>query len=248
MNIFSALRAYTLPFYPIFNYKGREIYNAVFESWGASSAPDYYMFSDRLKTVASIVKAKALHYRFEKRIGERLSFNELILELCPNNQELAEETARLLEKAVRIDKSIQGLRDRTNFDGKVSVGDDNINEIVSGPIYFGSSYDEFMLSAINFESDELNDIFENEVLLDFEDPILFDDNAKHTDVLDESLEYLNKMIIYKSKTINLLKTPDKGYLLCIDANNRFKNGETISTDSAWIFGQERNRLSVVIIY
>ena len=248
MNIFSALRVYTLPYYPIFEYKGREIYNAIFESWGATAAPDHYMFSDRLKTIASIVKAKALHYRFEKREGEKLSFNELIFELCPDNQELAEEITRILEKAVRIDKSIQDLRKKTNYSDKVSVGDDSINDIVSGPIYYGSSYDEFILSAINFEPDDLNDIFENDVLLDFEDPIYFDDNATHIDVKDDSLDFLNRMIIYKSKTINLLKAPDRGYFLCVDANNRFRNGETISTDSAWIFGQERNNLSVVVIY
>lgn len=248
MNIFSALRVYTLPFYPIFNYKGREIYNAIFESWGATAAPDYYMFSDRLKTIVSIAKAKALHYRFEKREGEKLGFNELLLELCPNNQELAEETAQLLEKAVKIDKSIQDLRNRNNFNGKVSIGDDSLDNIVTGPVYHGYSYDEFLLSAIDFQSDDLKEIFENEVLLDFEDPIYFDEEATHTDILDKSLEYLNEMIIYKSKTINMLKTPDKGYFLCIDANNRFKNGDKISTDSAWLFGQKRNNFSVVIVY
>ena len=49
MNIFNELKKYILPYYPIFEYKGQEIYNAIFENWGATAAPNYYMFSDRLR-------------------------------------------------------------------------------------------------------------------------------------------------------------------------------------------------------
>lgn len=247
MNIFSALRVYASPYYPIFNYKGREIWNAIFESWGATAAPDYYMFSDRLKTIAAIAKAKALRYRFEKREGEVLSFENLLLELCPHNQELAKETTQILNKAIQIDKSIQDLRQRTNFDGRVNVSDESLDEIVTGPIYYGASYDEFISSAIDFQSADLNEIFTNEVLLDFEDPIYFDDNSTSKVIIDESLVYLNQMCIFKSKSFDLLKHPKGGYSLCIDVNKRFHNGDYISTGSAWMFGQERNNLSVVII-
>ena len=34
MNIFNELKKYILPYYPIFEYKGQEIYNAIFENWG----------------------------------------------------------------------------------------------------------------------------------------------------------------------------------------------------------------------
>lgn len=247
MNIFSALRVFALPYYPIFNYKGREIWNAIFESWGATTTPDPYMFSDRLKKIAAIAKAKALRYRYEKREGEKLSFDNLLSELCPHNQELAKETAQLLNKAIQIDKSIQDLRQRTNFDGRVNISDDCLDEIVTGPIYYGASYDEFISSAIDFQSENLNETFTNEVLLDFEDPIYFDDNSTSKDIIDESLEYLNHMCIFKSKTFDLLKHPKGGFSLCIDVNKRFQDGDRISTDSARMFGQDRNNLYVVII-
>lgn len=248
MNIFSALRVYASPYYPIFNYKGREIWNAIFESWGATAAPDYYMFSDRLKTIAAIAKAKALRYRFEKREGEALCFEDLLLELCPHNQELAKETAQILNSAINIDKSIQDLRQKHNFDGRVNISDERLDDIVTGPVYHGASYDEFIASALNFKSEELNEMFTNEILLDFEYPIYFgEENETHEDVLDESLNYLNKMQIYKSRTFDILKTPKGGCFLCIDVNKRFNDGDFVSTESAWIFGQNTNRLSVVII-
>ena len=248
MNIFSALQEFVYPYYPIFDFKGREIKNAIIESWGASTMPEPYMFSDRLASIASIAKAKSLRYRFEKKEGERLTFEDLIKDLCPNNKDLAEETAILLNKAIRMDKSIQDLRQKTNFDGIVNVSDDSLEEIVTGPIYYGASYDEFISSAIDFQSEELNEILTNEVLLDFEDPIYFGEgNETHEEVLNESLDYLNKMQIYKSRTLDILKTPKGGYLLSVDVDKRFNDGDYISTNSAWIFGQERNRLSVVII-
>jgi hypothetical protein len=172
----------------------------------------------------------------------------LLLELCPHNQELAKETAQILNKAINIDKSIQDLRQSNNFDGRVNISDDSLDEIVTGPIYYGASYDEFISSAIDFHSEDLNEIFKNEVLHDFEDPIYFGEGGEtREDVLNESLDYLNKMQIYKSRTLDILKTPKGGYLLGVDVDKRFNDGDYISTDSAWIFGQERNNLSVVVI-
>jgi len=247
MNIFDALRVFALPTFPIFQYKGMEIINAIFESWGASTAPDDYLFPDRLETIVSIVRAKAIRYRFEKHDDKILNFNELISELCPNNMELAEETSQLLNKAISIDNSIKAFRGKTKYDLKINVNEDDVNEIVTGPIYYGASYDEFVSSAIDFDSDEIKEVFLNEVLLDFEDPIYFDDDATHTDVVEASLDYLNQMHIYKSRAMDLLKAQNGGYFLCIDANKRFNDGDCIKIDSAWIFGQKTSNLSVVII-
>lgn len=249
MNIFKGLYEKAFPYYPILGFKGSEIKDAIFESWGATTSYDSpFLFSNRFETIASIVKAKTLRYRFEKRSGERLKFEEIVTELCPDNTELAEEIATLLNKAVRIDKSIQDLRKRTKYNGKVGVNDNNIDEIVMGPIYYGALYDEFVSSAIDFQSDELNDIFMNEVLIDFEGPIYFGEgNETHKDVVDEDLDQLNKTHIYKSKTMDMLKLPNGGFHLCVDVNKRFKDGDCISTNSAWAFGQEYNRLGVIII-
>lgn len=247
MNIFNALKDFALPNFSIFQYKGREIYEAIFESWGATTAPDCYMFSERLKTIASIVKAKALRYRYDALKGNNITFEELILELCPHNQDLAKETAHSLSKAIRVDKSIRDLRNRTNFDGKVVVSEDSIEEIVSGPIYNGMAYDELVSSAIDFQPEDLNEMFEYEILIDFEDPIYFDEDSSYIDVIDKDLEYLNKMTIYKGKTMDLLKQPNGGYLLCVDAKRRFHNGDIVCTDSARILRFTRNNLSIVII-
>ena len=78
MNIFNELKKYILPYYPIFEYKGQEIYNAIFENWGATAAPNYYMFSDRLRNISSIVRAKAFKTRYEKHGEHKPDFREII--------------------------------------------------------------------------------------------------------------------------------------------------------------------------
>ena len=47
MNIFNELKKYILPYYNIFEYKVKEIYNAIFENWGATAAPNYNIKSDK---------------------------------------------------------------------------------------------------------------------------------------------------------------------------------------------------------
>jgi len=71
---------------------------------------------------------------------------------------------------------------------------------------------------------------------------------KKTNIVGKDLEYLNRMKIYKSKTIDLLEAPENVYWLCVDVNKRFEDGEQISTDSAWIFSQkEITNISLIII-
>ena len=248
MNIFEGLKQYPFPYFPIFDFWGWEIKDAIFKSWGASCTPDPFLFPKRLETITSIVKAKALRYRFETKNGERLKFEDLIDELCSADKELAEETAAVLNKAVRLETAIEEFRKKYNFQVKIEFKDEDIDEIVSGPVYYGFSYDNFISSAVDFQSEDLNEIFLNEYLIDFERPIYFnEDNETHKNVVDENLEYLNQMHIYKSKTLDMLKTPRGGFFLCVDVNKRFKNGDCISTDSAWVFGQACRNLEVVII-
>lgn len=114
---------------------------------------------------------------------------------------------------------------------------------------FSKLYFSFCRLYINFESEELNEIFLNEVILSFEDPIYFSEGTyEHLDIKNEDLDYLNKMKIYKSNTIDILKLPTDGYIPCVDVNNRFNNGDLIKTELAWIFEKHiHSRLSVVII-
>lgn len=250
MNIFEALKIRELPYYPIFDYVGREIYYAIFENWGATAAPDYYMFSKRLQNISSIVRAKAFKTRYEKHEVNKPSFREIINDLCDNDIELSDETFYILNTAISIDKSIQNIRKKYNFyDGKVNISEENIDKLIGGPVYYGKSYDNFIASSINFESDELNEIFLNEVISSFEDPIYFSEgNYEHLDIKDKNLDYLNKMTIYKSKTIDMLKLPTGTYVLCVDVNKRFNNGDLIKTDSAWMYERHiHSHLSVVII-
>ncbi|OYP72526.1 hypothetical protein CIK94_09340, partial [Prevotella sp. P4-51] len=128
MNIFNELKKYILPYYPIFEYKGQEIYNAIFENWGATAAPNYYMFSDRLRNISSIVRAKAFKTRYEKHGEHKPDFREIIEDLCDNNVELADEIFEILNTAVSIDTSIRNFRSRNKFyDGKVGISVENIN-------------------------------------------------------------------------------------------------------------------------
>jgi hypothetical protein len=249
MNRFNELKKYILPYYPIFEYKGQEIYNAIFENLGATAAPNYYMFSDRLRNISSIVRAKAFKTRYEKHGEHKPDFREIIEDLCDNNVELADEIFEILNTAVSIDTSIRNFRSRNKFyDGKVGISVENINKLVSGPVYYGQSYDDFITSSISFKSEELNNIFFNEVILSFEDPIYFTSGSfERLEVKDESLAYLNKMIIFKSNAIDMVKLPTGAYMLCVDVHKRFKDGDLIKTDSSWIFSQNYSRFSVVII-
>lgn len=250
MNIFNELSKYILPYYPIFEYKDHEIYNAIFENWGATSAPDYYMFSNRLRNISSIVRAKAFKTRYEHHGEHKPDFREIIEELCDNNMELADEIFDILNTAISIDNSIRNFRNRNkHYEGKVSISEENINKLVSGPVYYGQAYDDFITSSINFESEELYETFFNEVILSFEDPIYFTSGSyERLEVKDESLDYLNKMTIFKSNTIDLVKLPTGGYMLCVDVNKRFKDGDLIKTDSSWIFNKNYySRFSAIII-
>ncbi len=169
--------------------------------------------------------------------------------MCDNNVELADEIFEILNTAVSIDTSIRNFRSRNKFyDGKVGISVENINKLVSGPVYYGQSYDYFITSSISFKSEELNNIFFNEVILSFEDPIYFTSGSfERLEVKDESLAYLNKMIIFKSNAIDMVKLPTGAYMLCVDVHKRFKDGDLIKTDSSWIFSQNYSRFSAVII-
>ena len=250
MNIFKELKKFSLPFFPIFDYKGREIYKKKKKKWGATAAPDYYIFSDRLQNISSTVRAKAFKSRYEKHEANSPDFRNIINDLCDNDIVLSEEIYGILNTAISIDKSIQDFRGKCAFyDGRIGISNDDIDMLVSGPVYYGQSYDRFIASSINFESEELNEIFLNEIILSFEDPIYFSEGTyEHLDIKNEDLDYLNKMKIYKSNTIDILKLPTDGYMPCVDVNNRFNNGDLIKTELAWIFEKHiHSRLSVVII-
>lgn len=194
-------------------------------------------------------RKKAFKTRYEKHGEHKPDFREIIEDLCDNNVELADEIFEILNTAVSIDTSIRNFRSRNKFyDGKVGISVENINKLVSGPVYYGQSYDYFITSSISFKSEELNNIFFNEVILSFEDPIYFTSGSfERLEVKDESLAYLNKMIIFKSNAIDMVKLPTGAYMLCVDVHKRFKDGDLIKTDSSWIFSQNYSRFSAVII-
>ena len=229
--------------YPIFQYSGTKVNSEITAQWGATSPHNCYLFQERLDTITAIAKAKALKYRYEKEEQTLLSFEKLIIELCPENISLAKATHAILEKAIKLDN----ITRKYNSDWpRITINEESINALMTGPIYYGADYDEFIASAVDFKSEENQKCFLEEISLEFNDIIDFK-NIKEIEVKDESLEYLNKMTIHKSKALDIIEFPNGCCMIGVDANKRFKDGDIISTNSATILSLEDSRLNFVVI-
>lgn len=223
--------------YPIFDFSGTDISNRIIEcSLGENTA----LYFDHL---AAIAKAKALKHKFEQRNKDLLEFKDLIIQLWPDNPSIAEETVCMLEKAIDLENYIYKIRRKYRV-FEVEIDKNEILDLID-PVYHGE--DAFIDSAIDFKLDAIKELFLEDYLLFFSDPIEFGEMATHVDVPEKDLEYLNQAIIYKSKTIDLIKLLDD-YMFCVDVNKRFNDGDRINTDKAWIFGQKKSALKVVLVY
>lgn len=226
--------------YPIFKYSGEKVNNEITAQWGANSPHNYYLFQERLETITAIAKAKALKYRYEREEQTVLSFEKLIIELCPENISLAKETHSILEKAIKLDS----ITRKYNFE--IAFNEDSINALMTGPLYYGADYDEFIASALDFKSKEHQKYFLEEISLDFNDIIEFQ-HIKEIEIKYENLECLNQAIIHKSKALDIIEFPQGDLLICIDVNKRFQDGDIISTTSASMYLLENCFLKFVII-
>lgn len=226
--------------YPIFKYSGEKVNNEITAQWGSNSPHNYYLFQERLETITAIAKAKALKYRYEREEQTVLSFEKLIIELCPENISLAKETHSILEKAIKLDS----ITRKYNFE--IAFNEDSINALMTGPLYYGADYDEFIVSALDFKSKEHQKYFLEEISLDFNDIIEFQ-HIKEIEIKDENLESLNQAIIHKSKALDIIEFPQGDLLICIDVNKRFQDGDIISTTSASMYLLENCFLKFVII-
>lgn len=246
-NIFGELRKYARKNHPILTYDGRELYKRIAENWTQyySSRIDF-SYSNRLEKLIAIAKAKTLRYIHEKDYDRKYNLYDIMLQLCPNNKGLAGVTTYVLELAIDINKKLN-INKSEGYE-KYEVTDADINKVVDGPVICADDYDEFIHSAIDFKKEELNELLIDRVLISFDSYISVYENAKKTNIVGKDLEYLNRMKIYKSKTIDLLEAPENFYWLCVDVNKRFEDGEQISTDLAWIFSQkEITNISLIII-
>lgn len=152
----------------------------------------------------------------------------------------------MLELAIDINNKLN-INKSEGYE-KYEVTDADINKVVDGPVICADAYEEFIHSAIDFKKEELNELLIDQVLISFDSYISVYENAEKTNIVGKDLEYLNRMKIHKSKTIDLLEAPENSYWLCVDVNKRFEDGEQISTDSAWIFSQkEITDISLIII-
>lgn len=237
-NILKSLKKY-----PIFGYSGTTVNSEITRQWGANSPHNYYLFTERLETITAIAKAKALKHYYEKTEKTILSFEGLIMELCPENISLAKETHSILEKAIKLDN----ITRKYNSDWpRITINEESINALMTGPIYYGADYDEFIASAVDFKSEEHQKCFLEEISLDFNDIIDFK-YIKEIEIKDESLETLNQAIIHKSKVLDVIELPKGGLLICVDVNKRFQDGDIISTTSASILSLEDSHLNFVVI-
>lgn len=229
--------------YPIFQYSGTKVNSEITAQWGATSRPNHYLFEERLETITAIAKAKALKYRYEKEEQTVLSFEKLIIELCPENISLAKDTHYILEKAIKLDN----ITRKYNSDwARISINEESINALMTGPIYYGADYDEFIASAVDFKSKEIQKRFLEEISIYFNDIIDFK-NIKEIEIKDKSLESLNQAIIHKSKVLDVIELPEGGLFICVDVNKRFQDGDTISTTSASMLSLEYSLLNFIVI-
>lgn len=247
MNIFSSLRKYARPYYSIFEYKGNEIFNEIAEYWGANSVPNINMYSERHRDIITLVKMKAFKYRYEKVEGNKLTLEDLIFQLCSGDQELCDDISRMVELSVRIDENLRNFKSKhhSEWANKARVAESNINELVQ-PVYWGNAYEDFIFSAINFSDEDMNELLKGPILVDWYEPLYFDDTETHTELKEEEFEFLKKFTIRKSNVLDLIYNNGSCYM-CVDVNKRFKDGEPINTEKAWLWGQTNSRLSVVII-
>ncbi len=229
--------------YPIFQYSGIKVNSEITAQWGATSRPNHYLFEERLETITAIAKAKALKYRYEKEEQTVLSFEKLIIELCPENISLAKDTHYILEKAIKLDN----ITRKYNSDwARISINEESINALMTGPIYYGADYDEFIASAVDFKSKEIQKRFLEEISIYFNDIIDFK-NIKEIEIKDKSLESLNQAIIHKSKVLDVIELPEGGLFICVDVNKRFQDGDIISTTSASMLSLEYSLLNFIVV-
>lgn len=230
--------------YPIFQYSGTKLNSEITAQWGVTSSQNCYLFQERLETITAIAKAKALKYRYEKEEQTVLSFEKLIIELCPKNISLAKETHFILEKAIKLDS----ITRKYNFDNsRIVFNEESINALITGPIYYDADYNEFVASALDFKSKELQKYFLEEISIDFNDIIEFQ-HIKEIEIKGENLEALNQSIIHKkNKALDIIEFPQGELLICIDVNKRFQDGDIISTTSASMYLLENCFLKFVII-
>ena len=221
--------------YPIFKFSGTDISNKIIECFLGENTALYF------NHIAAIAKAKALKHKFEQRNKNLLEFKDLIIQLWPD---FAEEILCMLKKAIELENYIDDNKRRKFRVSEIEIDKDEIIDLID-PLYGGE--DVLIDSAIDFKLDEIKELFLEDYYYYFTDPIKFGEMATHVDVLEKDLEYLNQAIIYKSKTIDVIKLPDD-YMFCVDVNKRFNDGDRINTDKAWIFGQKKSILKVVLIY
>ena len=225
--------------YPIFEFSGTDISNRIIECFLGENTALYF------DNIAAIAKAKALKHKFEQRNKKFLEFKDLIIQLCPDDPSFAENNVRMLEKAIDLENYIYKIRRKYRV-FEVDIEKDKIIDLIT-PIYHGGEALTFIDYALDFKLEEIKELFLEDYYSYFTDPIKFGEMATHVDIPEKDLEYLNQSIIYKSKTFDVIKIPND-YMFCVDVNKRFKDGDRINTDKAWIFGQKESILKVVIIY
>ena len=248
MNISESLRKFAGYNHPIFKYTIDNVIDRVLQFICAEQYgnEEKHIYTSRLYTLIAISKAKALRHRFETEPEPVTCFNDLILQLCPDNPDLALKTTNVIETAIEFDIKIQF--DRSRGIDETEFIEEDLDNFITGPLANKDDYDEFVSSALDYKDESNKDAFIDQVSMDFNEIISFDDKSERADFNQISLDTLNQMHIFKSKTIDIIKKPNAGFFLCVDANKRFNDGELIRSDSAWAFRQKDNGLSVNIIY
>lgn len=226
--------------YPIFDFSGKDISNRIIECFLGENTALYF------DNIAAIAKAKALKHKFEQRNKNLLEFKDLIIQLCPDDPSFAEKNVRMLEKAIDLENYIYKIRRKYRV-FEVDIEKDKIIDLIYPTVYFGGEALTFIDYALDFKLEEIKELFLEDYYAYFTDPIKFGEMATRVDISEKDIEYLNQAIIYKSKTIDVIKLPND-YMFCVDVNKRFNDGDRINTDKAWIFGQKESILKVVIIY
>lgn len=244
-NIFQELSIYARKHYPILSYYGLQLSNRLDETWGYVEYPENDTYSKRLRNIMSLVKAKTLRNIFEKG-HSKLEISDIVLQLCPNDLDLANVTTKIVNRAIGIDKNVQRSL-RKSWNDKVFIPDEELNKLVCGPLITGSEYDYFINSSVTL-NEEVSDFFVDVMLDSFDKTFDVYEGSTHIDVSKHDLDYLKEAHILKNNAVDLIEMPTGGYMFCVDVNKRFKDGNQITTDAAWIFGQkEGNSTSIVII-
>lgn len=247
-NIFESLRKIIQKKYPVLLYYGLEVAERLDETWGYAEYPENFTYSRILRNIISIVKAKTLRYIFEKDHKTDFTLKDIVLQLCPNDIELADHITKIIEKAIEIDNQVQRSL-RLSWNGKVFISNEDLSSLVTGPLVTGSEYDSFVNSAVTFKDENVAIDFLDIILDSFDRIFSIYEGSKHIELSKKDYEMLNKMYILKSNAIDLLTFPDRnGYMLCVDSNKRFSDGERISTESAWTFSQKEGAdFSIIVI-